>query len=459
MNMSEEKNAITAEALEALILDVKCGKKEKVVRQWFHARYCQDPANVQFPKGKVHDIKRLFDADTDGFEIAYNSFNYTINTKIKDALVAEGVIEDEDAVSINLTSPTALAESGAPSLAPAEINIQDDIKDIKDMDFGTYACRKTGKVFDVIASDLDEDGGVYPGVYIAIGESGVGKTTILLDAIKSAQLEKLKDMVLDWWKEARAYLSVSKNAQKKLEKPVRPTLADAKQEIKGLYISSEMTKDDLWFALQKQKDIGEVQTLLLMDYFKGGMDIALQQAFSFGYDFIVFDSYQDTIVKMIDVLGWKPRAAGTFLINLMLDGASAGAAIFAIQHMTKGGQYAGGTFLKHCTTGMLEVRHASDGTRYVSWIKNRRGGSMTGIPIHYKLNTATGDIEYDERRLMNDLKKKEDAAFNDEVMEELDEKFDETFFDQLDVENIEEEAKEELSEDETENVEQDEREE
>jgi hypothetical protein len=252
---------------------------------------------------------------------------------------------------------------------------------------------------------------------------------------------------------------VSKNAQKKLEKPVRPTLADAKQEIKGLYISSEMTKDDLWFALQKQKDIGEVQTLLLMDYFKGGMDIALQQAFSFGYDFIVFDSYQDTIVKMIDVLGWKPRAAGTFLINLMLDGASAGAAIFAIQHMTKGGQYAGGTFLKHCTTGMLEVRHASDGTRYVSWIKNRRGGSMTGIPIHYKLNTATGDIEYDERRLMNDLKKKEDAAFNDEVMEELDEKFDETFFDQLDVENIEEEAKEELSEDETENVEQDEREE
>jgi hypothetical protein len=447
MSQQENNEAITAEALEALVLDVKCGKKEKVVREWFYARYCQDPSNVQFPSGKVHDIKQLFAADTDGFEIAYNSFNYTINTKIKDALISAGVIEDDAAVSINLTDPSSLSD-GPASLAPVEINIQDDIKDIKDMDFGTYACRKTGKLFDLIASDLDEFGGVYPGVYIAIGESGVGKTTILLDAIKSAQQEKLKEMVLDWWKEARAYLSKAKKAREKVEAPVRPTLADAKQEIKGLYISSEMTKDDLWFALQKQKEIGEVQTLLLMDYFKGGMDVALQQAFLFGYDFIVFDSYQDTIVKMIDILGWKPRAAGTFLINLMLDSAAQGAAIFAIQHMTKGGQYAGGTFLKHCTTGMMEVRHASDGTRYVSWIKNRRGGSLTGIPIHYKLNRETGDIEYDERRYKNDIQKRADVEYNDEIMDELEEKFDETFFDQLDPENIEQEAQDELSEEE-----------
>ena len=53
---------------------------------------------------------------------------------------------------------------------------------------------------------------------------------------------------------------------------------------------------------------------------------------------------------------------------------------------------------------------------------------MTGIPVHYKLDKASGDIIYDDRRLKTELKKRVDQEYTDEALSDLDEKFDDTFF-------------------------------
>jgi predicted ATP-dependent serine protease len=83
---------------------------------------------------------------------------------------------------------------------------------------------------------------------------------------------------------------------------------------------------------------------------------------------------------------------------MMIDAAEKnGCSVLAIQHMTKGGQYVGSTYLKHATTAMLELRFDSSGLRYVEFTKNRRGGSGTGKRLYYKLDEE-GQVVYDVAR-------------------------------------------------------------
>jgi hypothetical protein len=83
---------------------------------------------------------------------------------------------------------------------------------------------------------------------------------------------------------------------------------------------------------------------------------------------------------------------------MMIDAAEkCGNAVLAIQHMTKGGQYVGSTYLKHATTAMLEIRFDLTGQRYIEFSKNRRGGSGTGKRLYYKLD-ETGAVVYDVAR-------------------------------------------------------------
>lgn len=102
----------------------------------------------------------------------------------------------------------------------------------------------------------------------------------------------------------------------------------------------------------------------------------------------------------------------------MIDAAEkSGCAVLAIQHMTKGGQYVGSTYLKHATTAMLEIRFDLTGQRYVEFSKNRRGGSGTGKRLYYSLNEE-GKVVYDERRWketeeMRDFENKETIRQHD----------------------------------------------
>jgi len=239
-------------------------------------------------------------------------------------------------------------------------------------------------------SDHTEDGGIYSGTAnVVVGESGVGKSTVMLQILAEI-------------------------------KEVQP-------DANILYISSEMTRNDLFFFYAKMPIIGNVPTLLLMDYILGRFDLVLKNTInSDDYDIILLDSYQDTIVKMADVLGWKSTRAATWLTNMLIDAADKkGKAIFAIQHLTKGGQYVGSTYLKHATTAMIEMRFDDSGRRYIEFSKNRRGGSAINKKLYYSL--VNGRLVWDEQTWNQDIIATSLANGEDLRKHELDRKFSELF--------------------------------
>ena len=322
------------------MIEIKGGKKEQVVRQWFN-----DSHDGIVPRAKVLDMFNEFELVPKDEDISYGLFNGVIK-KIQ----AEG----------HGASSAPQPESSGPRLIHSVV--EPNIINVEDMEFPSFGLFPTGKKIDDLFSDHEVGGGLYGGtVNIVIGESGVGKSTVMLDLLAS--------------------------------------IVDQNPEAKILYISSEMTRNDIMFYYRKTPAIGKVPTLLLMDYVKNGqLAQVLEKSFNGDHDVILLDSYQDVLVKLKEVHGWKSTKAESWLTNMMIDAAEkCGNAVLAIQHMTKGGQYVGSTYLKHATTAMLEIRFDLTGQRYIEFSKNRRGGSGTGKRLYYKLD-ETGAVVYDTAR-------------------------------------------------------------
>lgn len=322
------------------MIEIKGGRKEQVVRQWFN-----DSHDGIVPRAKVLELFQEFEEMPKDEDISYGLFNGVIK-KIQ----AEG----------HGASSAPQSESSGPRLIHSVV--EPLIINVEDMEFPNFGLFKTGKKIDDLFSDHEAGGGLYGGtVNIVIGESGVGKSTVMLDLLAS--------------------------------------IVEQNPEAKILYISSEMTRNDIMFYYRKTPAIGKVPTLLLMDYVKNGqLAQVLEKSFNGDHDIILLDSYQDVLVKLKEVHGWKSTKAESWLTNMMIDAAEkCGNAVLAIQHMTKGGQYVGSTYLKHATTAMLEIRFDLTGQRYIEFSKNRRGGSGTGKRLYYKLD-ETGAVVYDVAR-------------------------------------------------------------
>lgn len=322
------------------MIEIKGGRKEQVVRQWFN-----DAHDGIVPRAKVLDLFNEFELVPKDEDISYGLFNGVIK-KIQ----AEG----------HGASSVPISETAEPRLIHSVV--EPNIINVEDMEFPNFGLFRTGKKIDDLFSDHEEGGGLYGGtVNIVIGESGVGKSTVMLDLLAS--------------------------------------IVEQNPEAKILYISSEMTRNDIMFYYRKTPAIGKVPTLLLMDYVKNGqLAQVLEKSFNGEHDVILLDSYQDVLVKLKEVHGWKSTKAESWLTNMMIDAAEkCGNAVLAIQHMTKGGQYVGSTYLKHATTAMLEIRFDLTGQRYIEFSKNRRGGSGTGKRLYYKLD-ETGAVVYDVDR-------------------------------------------------------------
>lgn len=318
------------------MLEIKGGKKEQIVRQWIN-----DTHEGRVPRGKVLDAFSEFQMRIAPIteDISYGLFNGVLKK-----IVAEG------------------GEVEPRQVAAKPDSVVPNIIKVEDMQFPDFKLHKTGKKIDDLFSDHEEGGGIYGGtVNIVIGESGVGKSTVLLDLLSSIQ--------------------------------------DQNPEAKILYVSSEMTRNDILFYYKKTPAIGKVPTLLLMDYMADGqLSAVLESSFNGGYDIIVLDSYQDVLVKLKEAQGWKSTYAESWLTNSMIDAAEkSGCAVLAIQHMTKGGTYVGSTYLKHATTAMLEIRFDLSGQRYLEFSKNRRGGSGVGKRLYYNLDES-GSVVYDQER-------------------------------------------------------------
>jgi hypothetical protein len=357
------------------MIELTGSKKEQAVRQWFNDEFDgKVPANA-----KVIDLFKKFEVEVPG--ISYGCLNGT-----KKKIEAEGHIEMVGFDGSKGTAGPTVSSVKAP-LAP----VNAEIVKVEDLDFPNFKLNRTGKLIDTLMSDHEEGGGLYGGtVTIVIGESGAGKSTILLDVLASVQ--------------------------------------DTDPDAKVLYVSSEMTRNDIAFYYKKTPAIGKVPTLLLMDHVKNGtLDRVLMEEFNKDYDIILLDSYQDVVVKLKECQGWKSTYAESWLTNIMIDAAeNNGAAILAIQHMTKGGQYVGSTYLKHATTAMCEILFDEAGLRYVEFSKNRRGGSQTGKRLYFSLD-ASGDVVYNENRFKETEELGKIEALEADRQIDLSAKFNEVF--------------------------------
>lgn len=358
----------------------KINNKEIVLRQWFAARYGNKFDNFQswkLPKG-IAEMNREYSRDNPNMPISFNFFMYKvreiqteINThgefKLYDEVMTTEYITNAGSFEKFEAGPSGGSVGQHVVAAPVEVTL--NVQKLDSLDFPTFRDFPTGTAFDKICSDDDELTGMMSGmVVICTGESGVGKSTLLIDVL--AKIKKVADARLQ---------------EKLIDKPVET-----------LYISTEMTKTDLYFYMKKMPAIGRVNTLLVADYLKHGLKEAITKAFKAEeYDVVLLDSYQDLVEKMQDVLNWRAKEAENFIIQLMVEAAEEhGKCIMAIQHLTKGGEYVGRTFLKHTTTAMLELRFDKSGGRFATFTKNRRGGSMTHVPMYFTLEN--GEVKFDE---------------------------------------------------------------
>ena len=349
------------------MIELKGTKKEQAVRAWFNEK----KAGIVPVNAKVIDIFREFEQDHP--EISYGCLNGTIKKMIEEG---HGVT----------TPGTSTTKGSVATVEPVE----PEIIAIQDMEFPDFKLHRTGKKLDDLFSDHEEGGGLYGGtVNIVIGESGVGKSTVLLDMLASVQKEN--------------------------------------PDAKVLYISSEMTRNDILFYYKKTPSIAQVPTLLLMDYVKTGqLDSVISKTLNGDWDIILIDSHQDILVKLKEVMGWKSTYAESWLTNIMIDAAEkSGTSILAIQHMTKGGQYVGSTYLKHATTSMLEILFDEAGQRYVRFSKNRRGGSAVGKRLYFRLED--GEVIYDDARF-KETEELRDIENREAIRQvDLSQKFEEIF--------------------------------
>ena len=227
---------------------------------------------------------------------------------------------------------------------------------------------KSGKFIDNIIS---KKGGTMPAtITVVVGEPGSGKTTMLVD--KMTGIER--------------------------HNPDR----------KCLYISSEMNPIDNRELAEEIPQLMNLNTLYMADY--DNPKLALEEALDMGWDYVIMDSFMDVKDKIKDSQNkMNASTVETWLINLLVkhtkgqnkDGKYT--AFDVIQHITKGGEYAGSTKLKHNTTAMMYVRiDEITGERYLVYVKNRRGSIRK--KLYMTLDRTNGEISYDSKKY-NELEK------------------------------------------------------
>lgn len=215
-------------------------------------------------------------------------------------------------------------------------------------------------------------GGILPATLTVVpGESGVGKTTVILD-----YLGKLKE---------------------------------ANPEMRILFLSSEMNEIHM-FKYAKRVNITGVEIVFLGEYARP--DHILEDTVKEGWDIIFLDSLQDTINKIKECGGFTTGSAENWLLRLMDQSRNKGndlqkyTAWIATMHMTKGENYAGSSNLKHMTDAMLMMRNGEvAGEKYMEFKKNRDGA------VNQKLYFSVGDngCTYHEKRFMDEQQNHRDV--------------------------------------------------
>ena len=189
------------------------------------------------------------------------------------------------------------------------------------------------------------EGGVMPGTLVAaVGDPGVGKTTVLLDVLADLQ----------------------------------------KQGKKVLFISGEMNAIDMVGYVRRYPKFGNLDILFMGDYLDANPEQVVRQALKPGYDVVLVDSMMEVADMIVGANGGTNKAANSMLLNMFeeqtrgLNDSNVNTAFLLIQQVTKSGGFAGSNKFKHMVTAMMHMKNSPEG-RYVYFSKNRRGGNANRL--------------------------------------------------------------------------------
>lgn len=212
---------------------------------------------------------------------------------------------------------------------------------------------KTGLSIDGLFS---HEGGIPAATNIMmIGDPGVGKTTILLDVLASAQ---------------------NKGA-------------------KCLFISGEMGKKQMFKYTERFKQFGVIETLFMQDYLEYNTKDVIEQVLNIGYDLVLIDSAAEIIEGVRDDNNWDRKMAESWLVDICIKNNKGEnkterfTSFLLIQQVTKSGVFAGSNKLKHLVDAMGEMRRESErdgGATYINFIKNRNG--LVDNKVFYQLGNS-----------------------------------------------------------------------
>lgn len=213
---------------------------------------------------------------------------------------------------------------------------------------------KTGLPIDTLIS---HEGGIPSATNImCIGDPGIGKTTVLLDMLASAQ---------------------NKGA-------------------KCLFISGEMGKKQMFKYTERFKQFGIVKTLFTQDYLEHNTKDVIEQVLSIGWDLVLIDSAAEIIEGVREDNNWDRKMAESWLVDICVKNNKGEnketkyTSFLLIQQVTKTGLFAGSNKLKHMMDAMMEMRKETDrdgGASYIVFTKNRNG--VVDNKSYFELSNST----------------------------------------------------------------------
>lgn len=285
---------------------------------------------------------RTFPTNQKAYETFTEEGNKLSSTRFFNILKELG-IQDSVIVKQNTSNNSYVSSSYADMQEPApekltyvradEIHYPDTI----------YKGLKTNSELDAIISS--GNGGFMPaGITLVPGESGIGKTTLLL------------------WAAAKA--------------------KEHNKNLRVLFLSSEMNDIHI-FKYHKRLSMTGIDILFLKDYMFQSPHVVVERCFDDGWDLIIVDSFQDVVDTIKDaVKGWNASRAEVWFLALMdktrkkQNKKELYTHIICTMHMTKGNVFVGSTKIKHMVDSMMEMRRdvRDRDYTYITYSKNRDGG-------------------------------------------------------------------------------------
>lgn len=246
---------------------------------------------------------------------------------------------------------------------------------------------KSNTPLDILAS---EQGGILPAtITVSPGTSGVGKSTVWLEHLGNVKKQHKKARLL--------------------------------------FISTEMNDIHLYKYSKRIKFDG-VEIMLLGDYENPAY--ALEDVLKEGWDVILLDSFQDCVDKLVGAGLFRSTQAESWLLNQM-DKTRKGendlnlyTSFICIQHMTKGGEYAGSSKLKHMTDAMVMFKFDELEEPFIEYEKNRDGAVKK--KLYFKIINGQGTV-FNEHRFKQDEENKQEVSKVREQMTQKNSNFDEFF--------------------------------